>query len=131
MKEKQPPTGNPPENLPWTGKTFKEIKEIKKRHTDRIMGNPEIVKGFGIGYDSDEKSRHYVFEIYVNSLLLKKNLDELNTNIEGVPIRYTVTGEINTLVATSSQETETLLKEFITTLKKPSLQRNAQTHKLI
>jgi hypothetical protein len=79
---------------PLTGKLQGEVADIKLRHADDFM-QLEGVQGVGVGLKKGIFTKTHTIEVYLNakpSKPIKKNLPK---KIEGVKVRYSVSGRIS------------------------------------
>lgn len=91
---------------PFTGKPMQEVVEIKNKYEDRFIdwsffgklrtwfrGYPTC-NGIGIGADENEKNRFFVIHVYLAKEPSEKQMKKLPKELEGVPVKYEVTGDI-------------------------------------
>lgn len=78
----------------FTGKTLPEAKEVRDIHRDRIRENPLII-AFGIGMETNEELDilYVVFKAYLAREPTQEEKSKLAEEIEGIPVRYKVTGK--------------------------------------
>lgn len=91
---------------PLVGKTFEEIKDIQKKYQDELLGWSFIgtlkhwfkgypkFNGVGIGFGETEESLYYFIKLYLPYEPIPKRLGKIPKNIDGVPIKYEIIGEI-------------------------------------
>ena len=67
--------------------TEKEIREVKRRHSARLLSQPGVS---GVGIEKDEKGE-YVLAVHLDAEK-PETAKELPAEIEGVPVKYVRSG---------------------------------------